>query len=138
MPLDADGAWARNRLVPGDEVFRLIAARWPLQAVVTDPGPAPAQLFRFADGQGEIGLISTVTQPFCGTCNRLRLTADGAIRNCLFSDDELDARAVLRNQGTEDELTQMLRRAVWGKHPGHGINEPGFLRPARSMSMIGG
>jgi cyclic pyranopterin phosphate synthase len=138
MPLDADGAWARDRLVPGNEVFRRIGGRWPLEAVTTDPGVAPAQRFRFADGHGEIGFISSVTQPFCGTCNRLRLTADGAVRNCLFSDDELDARAVLRNQGTEDDLVHLLRRAVWGKHPGHGINEPGFLRPARSMSMIGG
>ena len=138
MPLDADGAWARDQLVPGDEVLRRIEARWPLEPVATDPGPAPARSFRFADGHGEIGLISSVTQPFCGTCNRLRLTADGAIRNCLFSDDELDARAVLRHRGTDDELALMLRRAVWGKHPGHGINDPGFLRPARSMSMIGG
>jgi cyclic pyranopterin phosphate synthase len=138
MPLDADGAWARHRLVPGDEVFRRITARWPLVPVAADPGPAPAQSFRFTDGPGEIGLISSVTRPFCGTCNRLRLTADGAIRNCLFSDDELDARAVLRHHGTDDQLAQMLRRAVWGKHPGHGINDPGFLRPARSMSMIGG
>jgi cyclic pyranopterin phosphate synthase len=138
MPLDADGAWARDQLVPGDEVLRRIEARWPLEPVATDPGPAPARSFRFADGHGEIGLISSVTQPFCGTCNRLRLTADGARRNCLFSDDELDARAVLRHRGTDDELALMLRRAVWGKHPGHGINDPGFLRPARSMSMIGG
>jgi len=117
MPLDAEGTWDRDQLVPGDE---------------------PAQLFRFADGGGHVGLISSVTQPFCGTCNRLRLTADGAIRNCLFSDDELDARALLRRGGEDSQLALLLRRAVWGKRPGHGIDEPGFLRPARSMSMIGG
>jgi cyclic pyranopterin phosphate synthase len=136
MPLDADGAWSRQQLVPGDEVLRRIAARWPLHPV--GQGPAPAQTFRFVDGQGEIGFISSVTRPFCGTCNRLRLTADGAIRNCLFSDSELDARAVLRGHRSDDDLVHLLRRAVWGKHPGHGINEPGFLRPTRSMSMIGG
>lgn len=136
MPLDAAGAWSRQQLVPGDEVLGRISARWTLHPV--DQGAAPAQSFRFVDGQGEIGFISSVTRPFCGTCNRLRLTADGAIRNCLFSDSELDARAVLRSHGTEDDLVDLLRRAVWGKHPGHGINEPGFLRPTRSMSMIGG
>jgi GTP 3',8-cyclase len=137
MPLDADGAWDRQQLVPGHEVHRRIAARWPLEPVPTD-GSAPAQAFRFADGAGQVGLISSVTQPFCGTCNRLRLTADGAIRNCLFSDDELDARAVLRDGGDDSRLALLLRRAVWGKRPGHGIDEPGFLRPTRSMSMIGG
>jgi cyclic pyranopterin phosphate synthase len=138
MPLDAEGAWDRSQLVPGDEVFRSIDARWSLEAMGSAPGPDPAQLFRFTDGGGQIGLISSVTQPFCGTCNRLRLTADGAIRNCLFSDAELDAREALRNGGGDDQLALMLRRAVWGKHPGHGIDEPGFLRPTRSMSMIGG
>ncbi len=138
MPLDADGSWARDRLVPGAEVLRRISAEWPLRAVDDRPGPAPAERFRFRDGAGEIGLISSVTQPFCGTCNRLRLTADGAVRNCLFSDDERSVRDVLRGGGGDLELTTVLRRAVWGKHPGHGINEPGFLRPARSMSMIGG
>jgi cyclic pyranopterin phosphate synthase len=138
MPLDAEGTWGRDQLVSGDEVFRRISAEWPLEPVREDPGPAPAESFRFVDGQGEIGLISSVTQPFCGTCNRLRLTADGAIRNCLFSDDELGLSEVLRHRGTDAELAVLLRRAVWGKQPGHGINEPGFLRPARSMSMIGG
>ena len=138
MPLDGAGAWERDQLVAGDEVFRRIAARWPLEPVGALGGRAPAQTFRFVDGQGEIGLISSVTQPFCGTCNRLRLTADGAIRNCLFSDDELDARKVLRSGRSDHQLELLLRHAVWGKQPGHGINEPGFLRPARSMSMIGG
>jgi cyclic pyranopterin phosphate synthase len=138
MPLDADGAWHRDQLIPGDDVLRQISARWPLVHVGEPGGPAPAQSFRFTDGNGEIGIVSSVTRPFCGACNRLRLTADGAIRNCLFSDDELDARKVLREGGSDAQLETLLRRSVWGKLPGHGINEPGFLRPARSMSMIGG
>jgi GTP 3',8-cyclase len=138
MPLDAQGEWDRDRLVPGREVFSRISARWPLEPVTDVTGPAPAERFRFADGIGEIGLISSVTEPFCGTCNRLRLTADGAVRNCLFTNDEETVRDVLRNGGTDAELSLLLRAAVWSKHPGHGINEPGFLRPARSMSMIGG
>ena len=137
MPLDAQGAWDRTQLIAGRAIFDEIAARWPLEAIDSD-GSAPAERFRFRDGGGEIGLISSVTQPFCGTCNRLRLTADGAIRNCLFSDDELSARDVMRRGGTDEELATLLRRAVWAKFPGHAINEPDFLRPTRSMSMIGG
>jgi cyclic pyranopterin phosphate synthase len=83
-------------------------------------------------------MISSVTQPFCGTCNRLRLTADGSFRNCLFSDDEYTVREVLRRGDADAEIARLLRRAVWAKFPGHAINEPGFLAPARSMSMIGG
>jgi cyclic pyranopterin phosphate synthase len=138
MPLDAQGRWERHQLVPGQEVFDKIAAAWPLEPADESQGPAPAERFRFVDGRGEIGLISSVTQPFCGTCNRLRLTADGAIRNCLFSDDEHELRDLLRRGGTDSDLESHLRAAVWGKQPGHGINDPGFLRPARSMSMIGG
>jgi cyclic pyranopterin phosphate synthase len=138
MPLDAQGAWRRDRLVPGAEVVRQIDKRWPVVAVVQAGDHAPAERFRFVDGGGEIGVISSVTQPFCGTCNRLRLTADGAIRNCLFSDDELDVRRALRSGEPDEAIEWQLRRAVWGKRPGHGINEPGFLRPTRSMSMIGG
>lgn len=138
MPLDGEGLWERDRLVPGREVHDRIHARWPLEAVDDVGTPAPAVRYRFADGRGEIGLISTVTEPFCGTCNRLRLTADGAIRNCLFSDAERSARDLMRTGGSDEELARLLRRSVWGKLPGHGINDPGFLRPARSMSMIGG
>jgi cyclic pyranopterin phosphate synthase len=138
MPLDAQGQWDRTQLVPGREVFERISAVWPLEVMGDDDGSAPAERFRFADGQGEIGLISSVTQPFCGTCNRLRLTADGAFRNCLFSDDEHSVRDVLREGGDEEQIALMLRQAVWAKFPGHAINEPGFLRPTRSMSMIGG
>jgi GTP 3',8-cyclase len=138
MPLDAQGRWNREQLVPGNEVYQTISTEWPLRAVDEWPGSAPAQRYSFHDGIGEIGLISSVTQPFCGTCNRLRLTADGAIRNCLFSDDERSVADLLRNGGADAELAMVLRQAVWAKWPGHGINEPGFLRPARSMSMIGG
>jgi cyclic pyranopterin phosphate synthase len=137
MPLDAQGEWDRDRLVPGHEIFERINAVWPLQAV-GEGGPAPAERFRFLDGKGEIGLISSVTQPFCGTCNRLRLTADGAIRNCLFSDDEHTVRDVVRGGGSDADVARLFRQAVWAKFPGHAINEPEFLRPARSMSMIGG
>src|ERR1700722_5075650 len=138
MPLDAEGKWDRGQLVPGREVFERISAVWPLEPVDQRVGPAPAERFRFTDGRGEIGLISSVTQPFCGTCNRLRLTADGAIRNCLFSDDEHEARDLMRRGESDEELAMLLRRAVWSKCPGHAINEPEFLHPVRSMSMIGG
>lgn len=137
MPLDAEGSWGRERLVPGRDVYAAINAEWPLEAT-SGSGPAPAERFRFRDGEGEIGLISSVTQPFCGTCNRLRLTADGALRNCLFSDDEHVVRDLMRRGASDEELAVVLRRAVWAKFPGHAINEPDFLHPVRSMSMIGG
>jgi cyclic pyranopterin phosphate synthase len=138
MPLDAQGDWDRAQLVPGREVHDRISARWALEPIERTASPAPAERFRFVDGAGEIGLISSVTEPFCGTCNRLRLTSDGAIRNCLFSDSETTVRDLLRHGGSDDAIALSLRSAVWGKFPGHGINEPGFLSPQRSMSMIGG
>ncbi|MDE3093855.1 MAG: GTP 3',8-cyclase MoaA [Acidobacteriota bacterium] len=138
MPLDAQGEWGPEQLVRGREVFERIHAVWPLEEVPEPDRVAPAVRFRFVDGRGEIGLISTVSEPFCGTCNRLRLTADGSIRNCLFSDDEHVVRDILRSRGTDEEIAAVLRRAVWAKFPGHAINEPDFLRPHRSMSMIGG
>jgi cyclic pyranopterin phosphate synthase len=137
MPLDAQGQWDKSQLVAGREIFEQISAVWPLQATQTG-GSAPAERFRFIDGGGEIGLISSVTQPFCGSCNRLRLTSDGALRNCLFSDDELSVRDLIRDGAGDAQIAVLLRRAVWEKFPGHAINEPDFLRPTRSMSMIGG
>jgi cyclic pyranopterin phosphate synthase len=137
MPLDADGAWRRDRVVPGREVLERISSVWPLQPVEPDSA-GPAERYRFEDGLGEVGFISSVTQPFCGTCDRLRLTADGALRNCLFSDREIPVGAMLRQGAGDAELTLAFREAVWSKFPGHGISEPGFLQPARSMSMIGG
>ena len=138
MPLDAQGQWDRDRLVPGREVLERISDVWPIEPLSGPAGTAPAERFRFTDGRGEIGLISSVSEPFCGTCNRLRVTADGALRNCLFSDDERTVRDLLRNGGSDADLSLLFRQAVWAKFPGHGINEPGFLSPARSMSMIGG
>jgi cyclic pyranopterin phosphate synthase len=138
MPLDAQRQWDRRQLVPGREVFEQISVVWPLAPVPDAGGAAPAERFRFVDGHGEIGLISSVSEPFCGTCDRLRLTADGALRNCLFSDDERGVRDLLRQGGSDDELALLIRQAVWAKFPGHAVNEPGFLSPARSMSMIGG
>lgn len=138
MPLDGQGEWDRDQLVPGREVFERISAVWPLEAVADPHRLAPAERFRFVDGRGEIGLISSVTEPFCGTCNRLRLTSDGALRNCLFSDDEHTVRAVLRSGASDEDLVLLFREAVWEKFPGHAINEPDFLQPRRSMSMIGG
>jgi cyclic pyranopterin phosphate synthase len=139
MPLDAEGGWRRDQVVPSEDVLARINASWPIEAVKPSEGdPAPADRYRFCDGGGEIGVVASVTRPFCGTCNRLRLTADGAVRNCLFSDDEVSVRTLLRSGGSDEDIALALRRSVWGKLPGHGINDPGFLRPSRSMSMIGG
>ncbi len=137
MPLDGEGTWARGDVVVADEILERINRRWPIEPV-PGPDPAPASRFRYLDGAGEIGMVASVSRPFCGTCNRLRLTADGAVRNCLFSDEEPSLRQVIRSGGGPAEIEAVLRASVWGKEPGHGINDPGFLRPARSMSMIGG
>jgi GTP 3',8-cyclase len=136
MPLDAEGRWDRRSVVPAAEVVARIGDRWPL--VPEMPNEAPATSYRFTDGGGMIGVVASVTQPFCGACNRLRLTADGAVRNCLFSDDELSVRDVARAGGNDEAIALVLRQAVWGKRAGHGIDDPGFLPPTRTMSMIGG
>ena len=129
----------RSQVVPGEEILARIDAVWPLEpASHRDVDAAPADRYRFADGCGEIGVITSVSQAFCGSCNRLRLTADGAIRNCLFANDEHPVRDLLRSGGTDAEIALLLREAIWAKRAGHGINDPAFLRPARSMSMIGG
>ncbi len=138
MPLDAPGAWQREAVVDAASVLRRIGRRWALEPVAAADPSAPAERYRFVDGAGEIGVIASVTRPFCGTCNRLRLTADGAVRNCLFGTDEVSLRDLMRQGADDATLADALRAAVGAKLPGHGINEPGFLRPARSMSMIGG
>jgi cyclic pyranopterin phosphate synthase len=136
MPLDAQHGWRREQVVSGEDIVRKIDSVWPLLPMVS--GPAPAERFAFADGRGEIGVVASVTRPFCGTCDRLRLTADGAVRNCLFSDDEVSLRDMMRSGGSDEAIELAFRRAVWRKLAGHGINDPGFLQPVRSMSKIGG
>ncbi len=138
MPLDAEEGWKRSQVVPGAEVVATINEHWPLVEVPGSDPAAPAERFRFADGVSEIGVIASVTRPFCGTCDRLRLTADGAVRNCLFATTESSVRDRMRDGCTDEDLAMMLRAEVWAKLPGHGINDPDFIRPRRSMSMIGG
>jgi cyclic pyranopterin phosphate synthase len=139
MPLDAGEAWERAKVVPGNEILARINDAWPLEpASERADDAAPADRYRFADGHGEIGVITSVTRAFCGSCNRLRLTADGAIRNCLFANEEHPVRDLLRSGSSDADIALLLRQAVWAKRAGHGINDPSFLRPARSMSMIGG
>jgi GTP 3',8-cyclase len=137
MPLDAQHAWERERVVASRTVLERIAAVYPLEAV--GHGPEPATTYRFADGApGAIGVIGSVTQPFCDTCNRLRLTAEGQVRSCLFALEETDLRAPMRDGASDAELESLIRAAVWGKWSGHRIDHPDFVQPERSMSMIGG
>jgi cyclic pyranopterin phosphate synthase len=136
MPLDADRAWERAKVVPSQRLLERIHAEHPLEA---DHGPEPATTYRFADGEpGKIGVIPSVTEPFCDTCNRLRLTADGQFRSCLFALDETDLRGPLRAGATDGDIADLIRGGVWRKWPGHRINHPDFVQPERSMSMIGG
>jgi cyclic pyranopterin phosphate synthase len=139
MPLDADDRWENERVIPGDEILtRLREGIGPLRALpVTDPSQ-PATDFQFTDGIGRIGFINPVSQPFCRWCDRLRITAEGKLRNCLFSTVEWDAREVLRNHGSDDALAELIRKCVANKRAGHGINSDEFLKPARAMYQIGG
>jgi cyclic pyranopterin phosphate synthase len=137
MPLDADHAWERDKVVPSAQVLERIDAVYPLE--IASHGPEPAQRYRFADGApGAVGVIGSVTQPFCDTCNRLRLTAEGQVRACLFALEETDLREPLRSGASDLELEALIRRTVWRKWSGHRINHPDFIQPERSMSMIGG
>jgi cyclic pyranopterin phosphate synthase len=137
MPLDAEHAWERAKVVPSASVVEAIDRVFPLAALDHDKEPAAS--FAFADGApGEIGVISSVTQPFCDSCNRVRLTAEGQVRSCLFALEETDLRAPIRSGVTDEELAAMIRSSVWRKWSGHRINHPDFVRPERSMSMIGG
>ena len=137
MPLDADRNWDRDRVLTGAEIRDQIAAVWPLEPEPREPS-ATARVYRFADGHGRIGFINPVSEPFCGDCNRIRLTADGRLRTCLFSIDETDLRAPLRAGATDDDLEEIVRDAVWRKELKHHVNDPGFVQPKRSMSQIGG
>ena len=136
MPLDADEAWTPRSVVGVDEIVTRIGEVFPLEAV--ERTSAPASRFRYLDGGGEIGVVASVTRSFCDSCDRVRLTADGQFRNCLFAIDEFDVRSLLRSGATDDEVGTMLERAVAAKWAGHGIGRVEFIRPARSMSQIGG
>ena len=139
MPLDAEEHWQHDQVLGGEEIRRLIEeAIGPLEPADRPDPSQPATDFRFIDGNGSVGFINPVTQPFCEDCNRLRLTAEGQIRNCLFSTVEWDARAVLRGGGTDEALIQLIRECVWAKKPGHGIDSADFVRPKRAMYQIGG
>src|SRR5919201_905013 len=137
MPLDADQAWKEDQVLTGAEIRALIEEHWPLVEVPAKPS-STARRFRFADGAGEIGFVNPVSEPFCSTCDRIRLTADGQLRTCLFSRKEWDLKTPLREGASDRELEQLLRFAVRHKELKHRINEPGFVRASRSMSQIGG
>jgi cyclic pyranopterin phosphate synthase len=145
MPLDAQGGWLNNSVVGQDEIVSTINQVFALEQIASR-GAAPADRWRYLDGKGTVGVIPTVTKPFCGDCDRVRLTADGQFRTCLFATDEFDVRALLRNgadagaddRATDDAIEALLRRAVGQKWAGHSIGQVSFVRPRRSMSQIGG
>nr|WP_221443060.1 GTP 3',8-cyclase MoaA [Nocardiopsis algeriensis] len=145
MPLDAQHGWRRDTMITADEILRLLEGEFELVPADADTrGSAPAELFHvrgeaFPDGSpATVGVIGSVTRPFCGACDRVRLTADGQVRNCLFAREESDLRSLLRGGATDEEIAAGWRAAVAGKRPGHGIDDPSFLQPARPMSAIGG
>jgi GTP 3',8-cyclase len=137
MPLDGDHAWKPDQVLTGAEIRAAIDAIHPLEPQPREPH-ATARVHRFADGRGKVGFINPVSEPFCGDCNRIRLTADGRLRTCLFSLHETDLRGPLRAGASDDELEAVIRDAVWRKELKHRVNEPGFVQPARTMSAIGG
>jgi GTP 3',8-cyclase len=137
MPLDGDHAWTQDQVLTGDEIRRIVHQVHPLEEVPRE-AHATARVFRFADGRGELGFVNPVSEPFCADCNRIRLTADGKLRTCLFSIHETDLRAELRGGASDEELERTIRGAVWRKERKHHVGEPGFRQPPRTMSAIGG
>jgi cyclic pyranopterin phosphate synthase len=137
MPLDGDHAWSKDQVLSGEEIRAIIDRVHPLEEVPREPH-ATARVFRFRDGAGEIGFINPVSEPFCADCNRIRLTADGKLRTCLFSIHETDLREPLRSDASDAELERIIRDAVWRKELKHRVGEPGFRQPPRTMSAIGG
>jgi cyclic pyranopterin phosphate synthase len=139
MPLDAQEAWTNEQVVTQDEIVATIAAAFPLEVVPGSArGSAPAALWRYADGGGDIGVIPSVTHAFCDSCDRVRLTAEGSLRHCLFATREMDLRTLLRGGASDDDLADAIRAEVGAKWAGHQINQVHFIRPAKSMSQIGG
>ena len=140
MPLDADDIWGRNMFIPGKEIINKINGIYPLEPVKVNGNAKhdPAKLYQFADGKGDVGFISSVTEPFCEQCNRIRLTADGQLRTCLFSITETDLLTPLRAGASDETIGDLIIEAVKQKEPGHQINAVNFVKPKRNMSMIGG
>jgi cyclic pyranopterin phosphate synthase len=138
MPLDAQHGWSRAEMVTADEIFAHLEREFALTPVDEPRGSAPAELFHVDGGPATVGVIASVTRPFCGDCDRVRLTADGQVRNCLFAREESDLRAALRAGASDDELAERWVVAMRGKRAGHGIDDPAFLQPDRPMSAIGG
>jgi len=137
MPLDADESWREEEVLSGAEIRSLIEEHWPLVEVAAKAA-STARRFRFADGAGEVGFVNPVSEPFCSTCDRIRMTSDGQLRTCLFSRREWDLKGPLREGASDGELAKLVRRAVRHKELKHRINDPGFVRASRSMSQIGG
>ncbi|MDQ6935487.1 MAG: GTP 3',8-cyclase MoaA [Actinomycetota bacterium] len=138
MPLDAQHGWSRDQMVTAAEIFDALAEEFELTPAEEPRGSAPAELFSVDGGHGTVGVIASVTRPFCGDCDRVRLTADGQVRNCLFAREESDLRTALRAGAGDEVVAERWRRAMLTKLPGHGINDPTFLQPSRPMSAIGG
>jgi len=138
MPLDGDDRWSRDQVVPAREILERIHERWPLEPVGGGPVRDPARVHRFRDGKGDIGVIASVTEPFCGSCDRLRVTPDGKLRTCLFSTWETDLKGPMRAGAGDADLAGLFRSAVAKKEAGHGINHESFVKPARAMYAIGG
>jgi cyclic pyranopterin phosphate synthase len=138
MPLDAQHGWRRDDMVTAAEILERLSAEFILSDAEEPRGSAPAELFTVNGGPGTVGVIASVTRPFCGDCDRVRLTADGQVRNCLFAREESDLRAPLRAGATDEEIAARWRAAVLPKRPGHGIDDVTFLQPSRPMSAIGG
>jgi cyclic pyranopterin phosphate synthase len=138
MPLDAPRTWTRDAVLSGEELRAMIGERWPLEPLDPERASATATRWRYADGAGELQFVSSVTEPFCATCDRLRLTADGQLRTCLFAESETDLRGPLRAGATDARLEEIVRVAVGAKGPGHGMADPEWTYTGRPMSMIGG
>ena len=139
MPLDAQHGWHREEMVTADEILAALGEAFSLTPADPDErGSAPAEEWVVDGGTGRVGVIASVTRPFCGACDRVRLTADGQLRNCLFAREESDLRAALRAGADDEELVARMRASLLAKRPGHGIDDPGFLQPTRPMSAIGG
>jgi cyclic pyranopterin phosphate synthase len=136
MPLEAGDVWTDRLVVPADEIIETIGGAFPIEPVAR--GNEPAERWRYSDGQGEVGVIAAVTKPFCGNCDRVRLTAEGQFRTCLFAVDEFDMRSLLRNEASDEAIADAISAAVGTKWAGHSIGQVNFIRPKRTMSQIGG